>query len=77
MDNENLYNEQRTALFIKGEYYCVLVKPEHMDKLFKSKALKGLHKLQYSDKQSLDYFDKPLKLSKKEKVLSQVNNKKE
>ena len=76
MDDENLYNEKRTALFIKGEYYCVLVKPEHMDKLFKSKALKGLHKLQYSDKQSLDYFDKPF--SKKEKkLLSQVNNKKE
>ena len=67
--------EERDAMFIKGEeYYCVLVKPENMEKLFKWKALKGLYKLQLSNRGSLDYFDKQPKI-KKEKLKSEVNNK--
>ena len=68
--------QERDAMFIKGEeYYCVLVKPENMEKLFKCKALKGLYKLQLSCRGSMDYFDKEPKENKIKKIKSQVNSK--
>lgn len=66
--------QERDAMFIKGEYYCVLVKPEYMHKLFKCKALKALCELQLSSRGSMDYFDKEPKI-KKEKLKTEVNSK--